>query len=96
MRNTAGYLIAILILWGSGAGAQDLRIPEPGTSQRIDQEFGPGRITITYSRPNAKGRKMLPEHGELPLLWGNTVVSLRLETNVNARVMANIEKVLKD
>ena len=191
MRNAAGYLIAILILWGSGAGAQELRIPEPSTSQRIDQEFGLGRITITYSRPNTKGRKilgiiepyghvwrtganaatkvkltdslqieghwlapgeyalftipgadewtvifnktadqwgaysydstkdalrftikagkqdlrletftiqfanMVTEHGELQLLWENTIVSLRLETNVDARVMANIEQAMK-
>jgi len=38
---------------------------------------------------------MLTEHGELQLLWENTVVSLRLETNVDARVMANIEQAMK-
>ena len=188
MRIAAGYLIAVSILWGSGAGAQELRIPEPSTSQRIDQEFGLGHITITYSRPNTKGREVLgviepyghvwrtganaatkvrltdslqieghwlapgeyalftipganewtvifnktadqwgaysydstkdvlrfiikpgrqdtrqetftiqftnmfTEHGELQLLWENIVLSLRLETNVDARVMANIRQ----
>ena len=32
--------------------------PHPSSSQTINQEFGLGTITLTYSRPNVKGRKI--------------------------------------
>ena len=32
--------------------------PHPSSSQTIVQEFGLGTITLTYSRPNVKGRKI--------------------------------------
>jgi hypothetical protein len=32
--------------------------PAPSSGQTILQDFGMGRITLTYSRPNVKGRKM--------------------------------------
>ncbi|ASU33420.1 DUF2911 domain-containing protein [Mucilaginibacter xinganensis] len=33
--------------------------PQPSSTQTVTQDFGLGRINLTYSRPNAKGRKML-------------------------------------
>jgi tetratricopeptide (TPR) repeat protein len=47
-------------------------MPQPSTTQKISQDFGLGRIDLTYSRPNIKGRAMLKENSELvPLnqLW---------------------------
>jgi hypothetical protein len=35
------------------------------------------------------------DHCDLQLSWENTVVSLRLETDVDARVMANIDELIK-
>ena len=67
MRNI--YCLAILIAFGWGADAQDLHIPEPSTSQRLDQEFGMGRILVTYSRPNTKGRKIIGEIEPYGLVW---------------------------
>lgn len=32
--------------------------PQPSTSQTITQQFGLGTITVSYSRPNIKGRKI--------------------------------------
>ena len=32
--------------------------PQPSTSQTITQQFGLGSITLNYSRPNVKGRKI--------------------------------------
>jgi len=192
MKNIATFFIATALgLCTAGAYAQELKIPEPSTAQRIEQEFGLGKITITYSRPNTKGRKilgniepyglvwrtgansatkvkltdsiqieghtlpageyalftipdpkewtvifnktadqwgayaydsskdalrfkvrpgkldkkletftiqfadMLTDHGELQLLWENTILSLRLETDVDARVMANIDQAMQ-
>jgi len=191
MRNTIYCFIILFGLLSREASAQDLRIPEPSTAQRIVQEFGMGNITIVYSRPNTKGRNILggiepyglvwrtganaatkikfsdtiqieghtisageyalftipgagewtvifnktadqwgayaydstkdalrfnvrpgrldkkletftiqfanmqTEHGELQLLWESTVVSMQLFTDVDAKVMANIDKAMQ-
>jgi hypothetical protein len=38
--------------------AQIPRIPEASSTQTIIQDFGLGKITVTYSRPNVKDRKI--------------------------------------
>jgi len=35
-----------------------VRMPQPSPAQTISQEFGMGKIEITYSRPNVKGRTL--------------------------------------
>jgi hypothetical protein len=35
-----------------------VRMPQPSPTQTISQEFGMGKIEITYSRPNVKGRTL--------------------------------------
>lgn len=40
------------------ADAQTLRTPAPSTTQTIKQDFGLGTVELSYSRPNAKGRKI--------------------------------------
>jgi len=190
MKIAGNYFLALTMICTS-LQAQNLKIPQPSTLQTIQQDFGLGQISITYSRPNVKGRKifgetelygivwrtganaatkieltdtvMIEKHQVLPgeyalftipgpnewtvilnqtaqqwgaysydstkdelkfkvkpgkidkkketftiefanasveqcdlqLLWENTVVSLRLETNVDARVMANIDELMK-
>lgn len=190
MKILGTCLLALTITY-SDAQTQNLKIPQPSTLQMIQQDFGLGQITITYSRPNMKGRKIFGEtepygivwrtganaatkikltdtimmekhqllpgeyalftrpganewtvilnqtaqqwgaysydstkdvlrfkvkprnldkkietftiqfantfvdHCKLELLWENTVVSLHLETDVDARVMANIDELMK-
>ncbi|TAG32116.1 MAG: DUF2911 domain-containing protein [Sphingobacteriia bacterium] len=56
----------------SVVGFAQIKMPQPSTTQKISQDFGLGRIDLTYSRPNIKGRAMLKENSELvPLnqLW---------------------------
>lgn len=53
-------------------GFAQIRMPQPSTTQKISQDFGLGRIDLTYSRPNVKGRALLKDNSELaPLgqLW---------------------------
>ena len=191
MRIIRTYLLIVGTICITQIDAQNLKIPQPSTSQTIEQDFGLGQITITYSRPNVKGRKIFGEtepygivwrtganaatkikltdtimmekhqvfpgeyalftipgakewtvilnqtskqwgaynydstkdvlrfkikpskldkkletftiqfanvfveHCELQLLWENTIVSLHLETDVDARVMANIDELMK-
>lgn len=40
------------------ANAQQLKTPQPSTTQTIKQDFGLGTIEFSYSRPNMKGRKI--------------------------------------
>ncbi len=190
MKIIGNYFLALIITCNV-IHAQSLKIPQPSTLQTIQQDFGLGQISITYSRPNLKGRQIFGEtepygmvwrtganaatkikftdtvmmekhlvlpgeyalftipgpgewivivnqtaqqwgaysydstkdvlrfkvkpgkldkkmetftiqfanafvdHCDLQLSWENTVVSLRLETDVDARVMANIDELMK-
>jgi len=49
-------VFSILIL--DVANAQNLKLPQPSSTQTITQDFGLGTIKITYSRPNVKGRQI--------------------------------------
>lgn len=46
-----------------------VRMPQPSTTQTIKQEFGMGSIELTYSRPNAKGRKIYGDLVPYSKLW---------------------------
>lgn len=53
---------ALLLLVAIGlhlqANAQGIKLPQASSGQTIVQDFGLGKITLTYSRPNTKGRKI--------------------------------------
>jgi hypothetical protein len=75
----------ILLLAGIGLVSltqAQVKMPAPSSTQTISQEFGMGKIELTYSRPNIKGRSLLKENSDLaPLnkLW-------RLGANAATRV----------
>lgn len=58
-------LIQLMLLLGvcfsAETYAQAIKMPNASTSQTITQEFGLGTVTLTYSRPNVKGRKIFGE-----------------------------------
>ena len=59
MKKPFLYLLTMLMACVSfKTYAQEPRIPEASSTQTIIQDFGLGKITITYSRPNVKGRKI--------------------------------------
>ncbi len=54
-------LLVTLLVAGSTLTVQaqgGLKLPAPSSSQTIVQDFGLGKITVAYSRPNTKGRKI--------------------------------------
>ncbi len=65
-----------------------IKMPAPSTTQTISQDFGMGKIELTYSRPNIKGRSLLKENSDLaPLnkLWrlgANAATKIRFTDNV--------------
>ena len=59
MKRLYYYLAAILIVCASQSSyAQMLKVPQLSSTQTIEQELGLGKITLTYSRPNLRGRKI--------------------------------------
>jgi len=59
MKKIYFYLAAMLIACASqNTYAQLLKVPQLSSTQTIEQELGLGKITLTYSRPNVKGRKI--------------------------------------
>ncbi len=85
MRNIFAA-IALCAICGLTAQAQDLTIPQPSTQQKIEQGFGLGSITITYSRPNTKGRKIFGYVEPNGLVWrtgANSATKIKLTDTFN-------------
>lgn len=49
--------------------AQQLRTPQPSTTQTVKQDFGLGGIELNYSRPNMKGRKIFGDLVPFDRVW---------------------------
>jgi hypothetical protein len=67
--------IKMLLLWccalavQTNVNAQGLKMPAASSTQTIAQEFGLGKITLTYSRPNVKGRKIFGSLEPFDKVW---------------------------
>jgi hypothetical protein len=88
MKKPFLYLFAILLACCSSASlfAQDPpRIPEASSTQTLIQDFGLGKITITYSRPNVKGRKIfggINPYGEVWRTGANAATTITFSESV--------------
>ncbi len=51
------------------ASAQQLKTPQPSTTQTVKQDFGLGSIELSYSRPNMKGRKIFGDLVPFGKVW---------------------------
>ena len=69
MKRTLTYFIALLTLSAVTARAQDPTIPQPSPKQTITEEFGLGKITLTYCRPGVKDRKIFGLTEPYGLVW---------------------------
>ncbi len=78
MQKIITFGIGICMM-AMGATAQ-VKMPAPSPTQTIKQDFGIGIIELTYSRPNAKGRKVfgdLVPYGKLYRTGANAATRLR-------------------
>lgn len=67
------------------AQQQEPRIPESSSTQTIIQDFGLGKITVTYSRPNVKGRKIfggINPYGQVWRTGANNATTITFSENV--------------
>src|ERR1700722_16744771 len=84
-KLTIGLFMAIMTLFISRTTAQDLKIPQPSTTQHIDQDFGLGKVSITYSRPNAKGRAIfgaMEPYGQVWRTGANYATRIKLSDSI--------------
>jgi tetratricopeptide (TPR) repeat protein len=88
MKNRLWIVFAVVALLSVELNAQ-VTMPAPSPTQSIRQDFGLGRVELTYSRPSIKGRKVFGTNSELaPLgkLWrtgANASTKLRFTDNVS-------------
>jgi hypothetical protein len=81
-------ILLLTILTVSLIANSQVRMPAPSSTQTISQDFGMGKIELTYSRPNIKGRSLLKENSDLaPLnkLWrlgANAATRIKFSDNV--------------
>lgn len=84
MKKLIGLLFSLYFLSYSPVIAQ-LKMPQASSSQTITQEFGLGSVTVKYSRPNVKGRKVfsdLAPYGEVWRTGANTVTTINFTDDI--------------
>lgn len=69
MKIISTLFTAVLCsLFNLNADAQ-LRMPQSSSSQTVIQEFGLGKVTVKYSRPNIKGRNVAADLAPYGEVW---------------------------
>lgn len=63
------FLASALLAAISFADAQNLKTPSPSPRQTVVQEFGLGEVTLSYSRPSAKGRVLYGDLVPFDKVW---------------------------
>ncbi len=62
-------VLFIVVSYGTLSGTAQVQMPAPSSTQTIKQDFAMGTIELTYSRPNAKGRKIFGDLVPYNKLW---------------------------
>jgi hypothetical protein len=87
MKKTVIYVFTVLLACVTlNTSAQEQpRIPEASSTQTIIQDFGLGKVTVTYSRPNVKGRKIfggINPYGQVWRTGANAATTITFSENV--------------
>jgi hypothetical protein len=83
MKPSPFLTVAIIFLALNGYGQIT---PQPSSGQTITQQFGLGTITLTYSRPNVKGRKIFGYVEPYDKVWrtgANSATTIRFSDDVS-------------
>ena len=65
--------------------AQGTLVPQPSSGQTIIQDFGLGKVMLTYSRPNLKGRKIfgiLEPYGQVWRTGANSATTINFTDEI--------------
>lgn len=87
MKLTIKTLVLLLVVLGmqTNLNAQGFKIPQASSGQTLTQDFGLGKITLTYSRPNVKGRKVfgnLEPYGQVWRTGANAATVIKFTEDV--------------
>lgn len=63
------FLVLLTMSVHSGLKAQGIKLPQPSSGQTLIQDFGLGKITVKYSRPDTKGRIVFGEMEPYGTVW---------------------------
>jgi hypothetical protein len=95
MKTTfkAMLLLALTVALSTDLQAQGLKMPQASTSQTITQAFGLGKITLNYSRPNVKGRKIFGAMEPYGSVWRTgansaTIISFTEPVKIDGKELA--------
>jgi hypothetical protein len=77
-------VVAIATTTSVTSNAQGLKMPQASTSQTITQAFGLGTVSINYSRPNTKGRKVFGAMEPYGTVWRTGANSATTVTTTEA------------
>lgn len=80
MKITRTILVLLVALGINNSLNAQVKLPSPSSTQTIIQEFGLGKVTLVYARPNVKGRKMFGGMEPMDKVWrtganANTVIT---------------------
>ena len=86
LKNSFFLLLALLVLTGSQSFAQ-LNMPAPSPAASVTQRVGLTDITVKYSRPSMKGRKIFGDVLPFGQPWrtganGSTIITFKEEVTV--------------
>lgn len=62
-------ILALAVSLNTELQAQGIKIPQASSAQTITQSFGLGKINVSYSRPNTKGRKVFGAMEPFDKVW---------------------------
>jgi hypothetical protein len=87
MKKLYTLVVALLVAGSTLTTQAQVEMPQASSSQKVVQDFGLGKVTVTYSRPNTKGRKIfgtLEPYGKVWRTGANnaTVVSFSDEVSI--------------
>jgi hypothetical protein len=70
MKKLFIFLVAFVCMaTAPGVQAQSFTAPQASSGQTIVQDFGLGKITVAYSRPNVKGRNVFADLAPYGQVW---------------------------
>jgi hypothetical protein len=85
MNNKFYFAILILLLTSFVSFSQQIPMPQASPSAKIIQQFGLTTVTVDYSRPSTKGRKIFGELVPFGQIWrtgANSATQLNFSTAV--------------
>jgi hypothetical protein len=71
MKSTIKMLLILVVIacFQTNTQAQGVKVPQASSTQTLTQDFALGKITLTYSRPNVKGREIFGALEPFDKVW---------------------------